>query len=109
MQQYNVMSVYLLQLITDVTLVSCDTVKACSSTNGDATYLLYPPVLGGYGVNIYCHNMATVPEAFVTLFEENKFRNDFSKRVNSNPCQFQDRNGDAYSSFEKIRVDLTVC
>ncbi|XP_060079514.1 uncharacterized protein LOC132558915 [Ylistrum balloti] len=90
----------------DVTLENCEDVQMCSSTNLDGTYLLYPPVLGGHGVNIYCHNMATVPQAYVTLFEENMSRNDYSKRTNSAPCQFIDRNGDASAIFDKILVNL---
>ncbi|XP_060079513.1 uncharacterized protein LOC132558914 [Ylistrum balloti] len=87
-------------------LESCEDVQMCSSTNLDGTYQLYPPVLGGHGVNIYCHNMATVPQAYVTLFEENMSRNDYSLRTWTFPCIFQDRVGDATAYFNKISVSL---
>ncbi|XP_033733684.1 A disintegrin and metalloproteinase with thrombospondin motifs gon-1-like [Pecten maximus] len=87
-------------------LESCEDVQTCSSTNADATYLLYPPVLGGQGVQIYCHNMAADPKAYVTLFEENMSRNDFSLRTWTFPCSFVDRDGDATAHFNKINVNL---
>ncbi|XP_069118012.1 uncharacterized protein [Argopecten irradians] len=88
-------------------LESCEDVKTCSIANVDATYLLYPPVLEGHGVQIYCHNLATDPKAYVTLFEENMSRNDYSLRTRTFPCSFADRDGDATARFHKINVNLT--
>lgn len=97
-----------LQYILCLDLATCADVRTCSGSYGDGTYLLYPTPLGGQAIHVYCHGMATTPKAYITLHQENRSLNDFSIRTSSDPCQFSDRDGDAWAVFSKIGVNLQV-
>ncbi|XP_071109395.1 complement component receptor 1-like protein [Haliotis cracherodii] len=45
----------------------CDHVRTCRSSYGDGEYWMYPTAFGSTAVKIYCHQLASSPEEYITL------------------------------------------
>lgn len=90
---------------------SCADIKKLISPPMDGDYWLYPPGLGGQErVRIYCNNMSTIPEEFISLPIPNSGNYPNEELI---PCSGPKKYrviGDGWGSwtYNKIKLDLTV-
>ncbi|XP_060084439.1 uncharacterized protein LOC132563701 [Ylistrum balloti] len=87
--------------------VDCQAVRNCNDQYGDGEYFIYPRVLEGQKVKVYCRGMGGPdPKEYITLHNTNTATYNYSLRYDNDYCRFRDRDGDAVSTFHKIRIDV---
>ncbi|XP_041355348.1 uncharacterized protein LOC121372976 [Gigantopelta aegis] len=89
--------------------VNCAELKELGMATEDGEYDLYPPILNGEAVFIYCHNMTGTPVEYLTLLNYNggNHPNLGNKNCNGEGVSPIPANSGS-SSFSKIRVDITT-
>ncbi|XP_067652683.1 uncharacterized protein [Haliotis asinina] len=92
---------------------SCLEIKEClGSRSRDAEYWIYPSILGGKKIKVWCNNMAGTPQEYITLPEDNEgeFPNKqnlhCSSRSNGGKIQGNDISKVGKNRFKRIKVDI---